>query len=109
MVVDGTSNAEQIQARIPGAKVVKAFNTVFAARQADPQVDGTPIDGFVAGTDEGAKREMLQLVESMGMRPVDAGPLEVARILEAMGALNIWLNMRGGSWQNAWKLLEPST
>jgi len=24
-----------------------------------------------------------------------------------MGALNIYLNMHGGSWQNAWKLIEP--
>ncbi|HJR96743.1 MAG TPA: hypothetical protein VJ979_02410 [Actinomycetota bacterium] len=37
-----------------------------------------------------------------------AGPLSSARILEAMGALDIFLNMQGGSWQNAWKLVEPA-
>ncbi len=107
MVVDGTSNAEQIQAQVPKAKVVKAFNTVLAARQSDPKVGGVPIDGYVAGTDERAKEAVLDLVGSIGMHPVDVGPLEVARVLEAMGALNISLNMQGGSWQNAWKLLEP--
>jgi NADPH-dependent F420 reductase len=108
LVADGTSNAEQTQARVPNARVVKAFNTAFASRQADPFVDDVPVDGFVAGTDEAAKRTVLELVGSIGMRPVDCGPLESARILEAMGALNIWLNMRGGTWQNAWKLLEPT-
>jgi predicted dinucleotide-binding enzyme len=41
------------------------------------------------------------------MRPIDAGPLSSARVLESMGTLNIYLNMQGGSWQNAWKLIEP--
>jgi hypothetical protein len=108
LVVDGTSNAERTQARAPNAKVVKAFNTVFASRQVDPFVDDVPIDGYVAGSDVDAKRTVLELVASIGMRPVDCGPLEAARILEAMGALNTWLNMQGGSWQNAWKLVEPS-
>jgi NADPH-dependent F420 reductase len=108
LVVDGTSNAEKIQARVPNAKVVKAFNTALASRQADPNVNGVPIDGYVAGSDEAAKKTVLELVGSIGMNPVDAGPLEAARNLEAMGALIIGLNMRGGSWANAWKILEPS-
>lgn len=41
------------------------------------------------------------------MRPIDARPLSSARALEAMGALHIYLNMHGGSWQNAWELIEP--
>jgi hypothetical protein len=108
LVVDGTSNAEKIQARAPNAKVVKAFNTALASRQADPNVNGVPIDGYVAGSDEVAKKTVLELVGSIGMNPVDAGPLEAARNLEAMGALIIGLNMQGGSWANAWKILEPT-
>lgn len=84
-VVDGTSNAEQIQSRLPAARVVKAFNTVLASRQADPSVNGLPVDGFVAGNDQGAKDSVLSIVGSLGMHPIDVGSLESARILEAMG------------------------
>ena len=106
--LDGTSAAEQIQARVPGARVVKAFNTVFASRQAEPIVDGKPLDGFVAGDDEGAKKTVLQLAESIGFRPIDAGPLGMARALEAMGVLIIGLQMwHNWSWQNGWKLIGP--
>ena len=52
---------------------MKAFNTAFATRQADPIVNGVPSDGFVAGDDGDAKQTVLDLVESIGFRPVDAG------------------------------------
>lgn len=107
--LDGTSAAEQIQARLPDARVVKAFNYAFASRQADPVVDGTQIDGFVAGDDEDAKAKVLQLVESVGFRPIDAGPLAMARALEAMAVLIITLQIRHGwSWQQGWKLVGPT-
>jgi NADPH-dependent F420 reductase len=109
MVVDGTSNAEKTQERVPHARVVKAFNTLFASRLAEPRVDGTPVDALIAGDDEVAKKTVSELASSMGMRPIDAGPLDSARVLEALGALTIWLNLQGGTWQNTWKLIEPSS
>ena len=103
------SAAEQIQARAPGARVVKAFNTVFASRQAQPSVEGTPLDAFVAGDDQAAKTTVLELVESIGFRPIDAGPLMMARSLEAMAFLLISLQVRHGwSWQNGWKIVGPT-
>lgn len=107
---DEGSAAQVIQARFPRARVVKALNTVFATRQADPFVDGVALDGFVAADDDAAKAKVLALLESIGMRPVDAGPLRHARYLEAVGFLNIWLNaVHGWSWSGGWKLLEPTT
>jgi predicted dinucleotide-binding enzyme len=103
----GTSAAEELQARLPGAAVAKAFNTLFATRQADPVVDGRPADGYVAATDESAKKAVLSLVESIGLRPVDAGPLPAARTLEGMAWLNINRALQGGSWQDAWMLVGP--
>src|SRR5882762_1881094 len=84
-----TSIAEELQGQIPGAHVVKAFNTVFASRQADPKVGGISPDGFVAGDDATAKQTVLDVVESIGFRPVDAGTLASARTLEGMAWLNI--------------------
>ena len=108
LAVEGTSGAEQIQARVPGAHVVKAFNSVLAARQAAPTVEGTQLDGFVAGDDAEAKRIVLDLVGAIGLNPIDAGPLEVARALEALALLNIVLQLRNnGSWQTGWKLVGP--
>ena len=107
--LDGTSNAERTQEMAPGAKVVKAFNTIFASNQARPEVDGVQLDGFVAADDDGAKRAVLELVQSLGFRPIDAGPLAMARALEGMGLLNIALNQKNDwPWQSGWKLLGPT-
>lgn len=109
LATEGTSAAELIQARVPAARVVKAFNTAFAARQAEPVVDGIQLDGFVAGDDEEAKSKVLELVQSIGFRPIDAGPLAMARALEALGLLHITLQIRNGwPWQSGWKLVGPT-
>ena len=102
-----TSVAEELQGKLPEAKVVKAFNTAFASQQAEPIVNGIPADGFVAADDDSAKQTVLDAVESIGFRPVDAGSLAAARTLEGMAWLNITRNMKGGSWQDAWVLVGP--
>ena len=109
LATEGTSGAEEVQAKAPGARVVKAFNTAFAARQADPKVaGGLRVDGFVAGDDADAKATVLGLVEAIGFNPVDAGGLAMARYLEGMAWLNITLQMNNGwSWQAGWKLVGP--
>ena len=102
------SNAEQIQQMAPGARVVKAINTVFAANQVSPVVDGVQLDGFVAADDADAKRVVIEYVKSLGFRPIDVGPLAMARALEGMGALNISLNMKdGAAGRSGWKLVGP--
>jgi 8-hydroxy-5-deazaflavin:NADPH oxidoreductase len=104
-----TSIAEELQTRVPGAKVVKAFNTAFASRQADPEIGGIAPDGYVAADDAGAKKTVLDVVESIGFRPIDAGSLASARTLEGMAWLNIQRNMAGGTWQDAWVIVGPET
>jgi predicted dinucleotide-binding enzyme len=104
-----TSIAEELQDRIPAARVVKAFNTAFASRQANAEVGGIAADGFVAADDSTAKQTVLEVVESIGFRPVDAGSLASARTLEGMAWLNIQRNMAGGTWQDAWVIVGPET
>jgi 8-hydroxy-5-deazaflavin:NADPH oxidoreductase len=106
----GASGAERIQQQLPGAKVVKALNTVFAANQDSGQVDGVQLDGFVAGDDAEAKQQALDLLAQFGFRPIDAGGLSAARHLEALGFLNISLNAANGwQWRTGWKLVGPTT
>jgi predicted dinucleotide-binding enzyme len=104
-----TSIAEELQGQLPSAHVIKAFNTLFASRQANPQVGGFAPDGYVAGDDAKAKQTVLDVVESVGFRPVDAGSLASARTLEGMAWLNIQRNLAGGTWQDAWVLVGPET
>lgn len=105
------SNAEELAELLPETPVIKAFNTLFAANQAEPTTEGVRLDGYVAGDDAAAKAVVLELVESIGLRPVDVGPLARARQLESMAFLNIVLNAtHGGSWQSGWKLVgAPDT
>ncbi len=102
LATEGSSAAEEFQKQLPGASVIKAFNTIFASNQANPSVD---IDGFVAGDDDKAKQRVITLIESIGFSPVDVGPLSAARHLEGMAYINIGLNAQNGwSWTSAWKL-----
>ncbi len=102
----GLSAAEQIQAWLPDARVVKAFNTVLASRQADPTAEGEPVDAFVASDDRAAAELVLELAGSIGMRQVAPLPLSNARYLEGLAFLNIGLNKaNGGSWQSSWRLV----
>ena len=107
-VLGSPSNAEEIYKRHPQVRVVKAFNYSFASRMAQPAVGGVKLDGFVAGDDKAAKEKVMELVESIGYRPIDAGPLVMARALEAMALLNISLQIQHKwPWQNGWKLVGP--
>jgi len=108
-VLDGSSVAEHIQKKAPRAHVVKAFNYAFASRMANPRSNGTQLDGFVAGDDEAAKQKTLEFAGSIGFRPIDAGPLSMARALEGMGLLHILLQIKHNwPWQSGWKLAGPT-
>lgn len=88
-----TSAAEEIAKLAPEAKVVKAFNTIFASVFAsqNPKIKEQPISVFYAGDDQEAKAKVADLIAKMGFDAVDAGPLKSARNLEPMALLNITL------------------
>jgi predicted dinucleotide-binding enzyme len=88
-----TSAAEEVAKAVPGARVVKAFNTVFAQllRDAPTSTSTAQIQVFYAGDDATAKRTVRSLIESIGFEPLDVGPLSNARYLEPVGMLNIYL------------------
>ncbi|MFM2056492.1 MAG: hypothetical protein RLY71_877 [Pseudomonadota bacterium] len=93
-----TSAAEQIAQAIPGAQVVKAFNTVFAqvlAEGADFGA-GRKVSVFVASDSAAAKQTASGIAESIGFEVIDAGGLKNARYLEPLGGLNIYFGYGAG-------------
>lgn len=105
----GTSSAEDLARSIAkGAKVVKAFNTTFAGTLVNGNVSGTPLDVFIAGDDEEAKKVVAKLVEDGGLVAVDAGTLLRSRELEGLGLLGITLQIKHNlGFTTAWKLVRP--
>ena len=86
-----TSGAEQLQKKAPSAKVVKAFNTVFAQNMSTGKVREESLACLAAGDDEKAKADVLEMARAIGFDAIDAGPLVNARSLESLGFLNIQL------------------
>lgn len=103
----GMSAAEEIAEANPAARVVKAFNTMFAAVLVAGTVGGLPVDVFLAGDDANAKSQVAGLVRDCGLRPVDTGPLRRARELEAFQLLHMTIQgPLGLNWASAIKLLH---
>jgi 8-hydroxy-5-deazaflavin:NADPH oxidoreductase len=103
-----SSSAEDVaSAVVAGASVVKAFNTTFAGTLMVGQVDGKPLDVFIAGDDADAKVQVARLIADGGLRPIDVGPLSRARQLEGIGLLHISLQQTlGSNWMSAVKIIN---
>jgi NADPH-dependent F420 reductase len=101
-----SSGAEEIQKKLPGARVVKAFNTTLAGPLTAGEVDGQQLDVFIAADDDDAKSAVTDLVESAGLRALDAGPLRRAHELESLGFLQMAMQgALGNTWSTSFKVL----
>ena len=87
---DGSAAAE-LAASLPRSRVLKAFNTTFAATLASGTVGGLPTTVLIAGDDADAKGQLAGIVTAGGLRAVDAGSLRRAREMEALAFLQITL------------------
>jgi 8-hydroxy-5-deazaflavin:NADPH oxidoreductase len=102
-----TSAAEEIARRAPGARLVKAFNSIGAANMANPVFGSQRATMFFCGDDAAAKTIVARLVEVTGFEPVDAGALAIARLLEPLAML--WIHLayaRGMGPDFAFKLVQ---
>jgi predicted dinucleotide-binding enzyme len=87
-----TSVAQMVAEAAPAsARVVKAFNTLFR----DVLAAGGPLDVFMAGDDEQAKTSVSAFIESLGLRPRDAGDLSMAHWVEGASLLGMGLARNG--------------
>jgi 8-hydroxy-5-deazaflavin:NADPH oxidoreductase len=102
-----TSAGEQVAVWAPGAKVVKAFNTIGAMNMGNAQFGNQAADGFYCGDDAAAKQTVSGLIEDTGMNPVDVGPLRNARLLEPLAMLwiDLAVNQKQGA-DHAFKLIR---
>jgi 8-hydroxy-5-deazaflavin:NADPH oxidoreductase len=110
LVVGHTSSgAEQVAGWAPGARICKAMNQIGAANMDGPTFAATPVM-FVCGDDAEAKDVALTLVSELGFEAVDAGALDVSRLLEPYGLLWIHLALRRGFGPRfGFGLLRPQT
>ncbi|HVA61458.1 MAG TPA: NAD(P)-binding domain-containing protein [Mycobacteriales bacterium] len=94
----GHSMSEQIAAAAPeSAHVVKAFNTIFGGVLAGDR----PLDVFFAGDSAEAKATVAAFLDSLGLRPRDAGGLHMAHALEWAGLLLVGLAGNGAGFDIA--------
>lgn len=84
LALPGSSLGEHVQGWLPRSRVVKTFNTIPAARMADPgYVDGIPCL-LMAGNDASAKQTVRELVRELGWTDViDLGDIRQSRLLES--------------------------
>ncbi len=87
----GSSAAAELAAKLPNSRVLKAFNTNFAATLASKKVGSNTTTVLVAGDDDAAKQVLVSALEAGGVSAIDAGPLARAHELEAMGFLQLAL------------------
>ena len=94
----GNSLSQQIAAAAPeGTHVVKALNTIFREVLAQDK----PVDTFFAGDSAEAKAHVAAFLENLDMRPLDAGGLEMASVLEWAGVLLVGLARNGAGFDIA--------
>lgn len=91
-----TSGAEKVAEWATGAKVFKSFNQTGWENMQNPIYNGKASAMLVCGDDEEAKKTVLQLVSDIGFEAIDAGKLEVARLIEPFGMTWIHLAMKQG-------------
>ena len=99
------SLGEWIQARIPSAHVVKAFNSVGNALMVNPQFSQGVPTMFLCGDNGEAKAQVSAIIEQFGWEPYDCGGIASARALEPLCVLWCLPGFLRNEWRHAFKLL----
>lgn len=102
----GDSGGELNQKALPGAFVIKAFNTVGHAQFYKPEFAGGPPDMFLCGDDAKAKQQIARICQDFGWNPIDVGGIVLSHYLEAAALIWIITAFAGGHWKQAFKLLR---
>jgi 8-hydroxy-5-deazaflavin:NADPH oxidoreductase len=102
-----TSAAEELQKLLPHSKIIKAFNTTFAADFSSPVINSQQIDSFLAGNNEDALKTVSEMVATAGFNPIISGDLKASRMLESMQLHLIQLSLKYNyNWVGGYKILH---
>ena len=85
------ASSEEVQDYLPGARIVKAFNTLAAPVLAgDPQQASGSRVLFISGDDKEAKAEVSEMIKDIGFAPIDIGSLSIGgKLQQPKGALSL--------------------
>jgi predicted dinucleotide-binding enzyme len=97
---------ERLQKQVPGARFVKAFNSVGNAVMIDPSLAAGPPTMFFCGNDPDAKAVVAALLSEIGWEPADMGSAVAARAIEPLCQLWCIPGFREQRWTHAFKLLR---
>jgi predicted dinucleotide-binding enzyme len=97
---------EKLQAAVPSARFVKAFNSVGAPRMVNPSFSGGPATMFYCGNDAAAKADVRKVLEQFGWEPLDMGVAAAARAIEPLVVLWCIPGFLENTWTHAFKLLR---
>ncbi len=96
---------EDLQEAFPGAKFVKAFNSIGSAFMVDPDFEEKPTM-FICGNDDAAKKEVISVLDQFGHETEDMGGVEAARAIEPLCMLWCIPGFRNNQWGHAFRLLK---
>jgi predicted dinucleotide-binding enzyme len=97
---------EQLQGEFPSARFVKAFNSVGSAAMVDPQFKGGKPSMFIAGNNDGAKKQVSAILDQFGWEIEDMGKAEAARAIEPLCILWCIPGFLNNDWVHAFKVLR---
>ena len=100
------SGGELVQRWLPGAHVVKAFNSIGHVHMVKPQFPGGPPDMFICGNEVKAKARVTELLNTFGWPAIDIGGIESSRYLESLAVIWLLEYFKTGSGNHTFKLLR---
>jgi predicted dinucleotide-binding enzyme len=97
---------ERLQRKAPGARFVKAFNSVGSAFMVNPSFEATPTM-FICGDDAAAKQDVTTILSKFGWETYDCGGVQAARPIESLAVLWCIPGFLRNDWTHAFKMLKP--
>lgn len=106
IIANTNSLGEEVQKVFPGAKVVKALNTMWCGLMVNPgMINGGDHNTFISGNDAGAKDKVKEILKSFGWMEkniIDLGDITTARGTEMY--LPLWVRIFGATNNGAFNI-----